>query len=544
MDAILSFKRGRRRSWLAYTVPPERTVMTDTKSASGVTYTSAGAEYFEKRKLKRSAGVWGLWGLGIAAVISGDFSGWNVGLSTTGWGALLLAMILITIMFFTMVFSIAEMSAAMPHTGGAYSFARAGMGPWGGFITGLAETVEYVVTTAVVVWFSGVYADSALSALTGVSLPNYVWWVILYVVFIGLNTLGAAIGFRFALIVALISIGVIAFFAIAALASGSVDFSRLLDFGPGGSTGEFLPFGAGAILFALPFAIWFFLGIEELPLAAEEAHNPQKDIPKASVLGVITLAVLGFVVLILNPAVTGTAEITASPGLDEPLLHGFRAILGEDLAAVLALFALIGLLASLQGIMFAYGRNMYSLSRAGYYPKFLSLTGKRQTPWVALLVGGILGFLVLVTVLIIIPSANPDAAGTASGVILLIAVFGAVISYIMQMVSFVVLRRRFPNASRPYKSPTGVVGAVIAGIIAFGAFLGILLNSAFLTAVITFVVVFVVGIVLFALVGRTRLVLSPEEEYALSGGMHGDPQKEGYDVMEAEVFGKDGKPKK
>ena len=519
--------------------------MAETTSVSGVKYTSAGADYFEKRKLKRSAGVWGLWGLGIAAVISGDFAGWNVGLVTTGWGPLLIAMLLITVMYFTMIFSIGEMSAAMPHTGGAYSFARAGMGPWGGFVTGLAETVEYVVTTAVVVWFSGVYAESAIVTLTndkdGVFLPNYVWWIILYIVFIGLNSLGAAIGFRFALVVAIISIAVILFFAVSAIATNSIDFSRLLDYGPeGAEPGQFFPFGVGAILFALPFAIWFFLGIEELPLAAEESKNPQKDIPKAGVLGVITLTVLGILVLFLNPAVTGTAAITVSPGLDEPLKFGFERILGPDLAAVLAIFALIGLLASLQGIMFAYGRNMYSLSRAGYYPKFLSLTGKRQTPWVALVVGGVLGFVVLVVVLIVIPSTDPEnkaLAATASGVILLIAVFGAVISYIMQMISFVVLRRRFPTASRPYKSPTGIAGAVVAGLIAVGALLGILLNSAFLTAVITFVIVFVVGIVLFALVGRTRLVLSPEEEYALSGGLHGDPQKEGYDAMEGEVPG-------
>ncbi len=45
-----------------------------------------------------------------------------------------------------------------------------------------------------------------------------------------------------------------------------------------------------------------------------------------------------------------------------------------------------------------------------------------------------------------------------------------------------------------------------------------------------------VGLLLFALVGRKRLVLSPEEEYALSGGKHGDPQAEGYDAMEGEVF--------
>ncbi|CAN5272022.1 amino acid permease [soil metagenome] len=511
--------------------------MTDTKRAGGATYTEAGAGYFEKRSLKRSAGFWGLWGIGIAAVISGDFSGWNVGLATTGWGGLLVATIIIVVMYFTMIFSIGEMSSAMPHTGGAYSFARAAMGPWGGFITGLAETIEYVVTTAVVVWFSGLYADGALSGLTGASLPQPVWWIILYVVFVGLNTLGASIGFRFALVVAIISMGVILLFAALALANGAVDFGRLLDIAPTDGNSTFLPFGGVGILFSLPFAIWFFLGIEELPLAAEEATNPAKDIPRAGVWGIITLAFFGLLVLFLNPAVTGSAAISTGADSGEPLLAGFRAFLPDNVAALLSIFALIGLLASLQGIMFAYGRNMYSLSRAGYYPKFLSLTGKRQTPWVSLVLGAVLGYIILLIVLVVIPAINPDAESAASGIILFIAVFGAVISYMMQMVSFVILRRKFPNASRPYKSPTGVAGAVIAGVIAFGAFLGILTNSVFAAAVVTFLVIFVVGIALFALVGRHQLVLSPEEEYALSGGLHGDPQTEGYDAMEGEVFG-------
>lgn len=512
---------------------------TSTTKASGATYQRADEGYFEKRALRRSAGFWGLWGIGIAAVISGAFSGWNVGLATTGWGGLLIATLIIIVMYFTLVFSIGEMSAAMPHTGGAYSFARAAMGPWGGFVTGLAETIEYVVTTAVVVWFSAIYADSALLGLTGLSLPQPLWWLILYVAFVGLNSLGANVGFRFALIVAVISIGVILFFAVGAIVSGSVNFDSLLNIAPVDGNTAFLPFGVIGILFALPFAIWFFLGIESLPLAAEESKNPTKDIPRASVWGVIALAFFAILVLVLNPAVTGTAAI--SEGLDsgEPLLAGFRVFLPESVAAVLALFALVGLLASLQGIMFAYGRNMYSLSRAGYYPKFLSLTGKKhQTPWVALLVGAIVGYLILTLVLLVIPAINPDAAGSASGVILFIAVFGAVIAYIMQMVSFIILRRKLPNVKRPYVSPTGVAGAVVAGLIALAAMLGILLNPVFLAAVLTFLVLFVVGILLFALVGRHHLVLSPEEEYALSGGAHGDPQAEGYDAMESEVFDK------
>ena len=331
--------------------------------------------------------------------------------------------------------------------------------------------------------------------------------------------------------------GVILTFVIGAIVSGSVDFNKLLDIAPTEGNTAFLPFGGIGILFALPFAMWFFLGIEELPLAAEEANNPAKDIPRAGVWGIVTLAFFALLVLVLNPAVTGSSAIASGADSGEPLLAGFRVFLPESVAAVLAIFALVGLLASLQGIMFAYGRNMYSLSRAGYYPKFLSLTGKKtQTPWVALLVGAIIGYLILTFVLIVLPGINAEAGAAASGIILFIAVLGAVVSYILQMVSFVILRRKFPNASRPYKSPTGVGGAVVAGLIAFAALLGILFNSVFLTAVITFVIIFAVGLILFALVGRHRLVLSPEEEYALSGGLHGDPQKEGYDAMESEMF--------
>jgi ethanolamine permease len=86
-------------------------------------------------------------------------------------------------------------------------------------------------------------------------------------------------------------------------------------------------------------------------------------------------------------------------------------------------------------------------------------------------------------------------------------------------------------------SPTGVWGAVVAGVIAAGIFVGFLLNATFLPAIVAIFVVYVVMLALFALFGRKRLVLSPEEEYALSGGLHGDPQAEGYDAMETEVFG-------
>jgi len=507
--------------------------MAETRSVSGVKYTTAGADYFEKRKLKRSAGVWGLWGLAVAAVISGDFSGWNFGIDFAGFGGMTIAFIILVAMYYGLIFSIGEMAAAMPHTGGAYSFSRSAMGPWGGLVTGLAETIEYVATTAVIVFFSASYANGITSELLGFDLTGrmWIWYAVLYIAFIALNAAGANISFKFAIVVSIISIAILLVFSAMAIFSGKFDGASLFNIAPDPGQTSFLPHGVVPILFALPFAMWFFLGIEELPLAAEESVNPAKDIPRAGFIARGTLIVTGVLVLVLNTGVIG-AEATGTAG--EPLLDGFRAIVGDQAAAVLSLFALIGLLASLQGIMFAYGRNMYSLSRAGYYPKFFSLTGKRQTPWVALVVGAVIGFIALIILDLL---ANVEGVGAVAGAIILnIAVWGAVVAYALQMVSFIILRKKFPNAARPYKSPWGLPGAWTALIIAALVFVGFLINPTFQPAIIAIVIVYVVILAGFAIWRRHHLVLSPEEEYALSGGLHGDPQVEGYDAMESEVF--------
>lgn len=477
------------------------------KEVQGVRYTDVPSDYFEKRGLRRHAGLFGLWALGVAAVVSGDFSGWNFGLGEAGWGGLLIATLLVVTMYFGMIFSIGEMAAALPQTGGAYSFARSAMGPWGGFITGFAETIEYVATTAVIVFFSASYADGIIKDLFDVSMPVWVWWIILYLIFLLINIAGVHVSFKFSEIVAVSSLIVLGVFSTMAIFSGKFSFDNLFDIAPTAGNSEFLPFGVWAIVAAMPFAMWFFLGIEELPLAAEEAENPSKDIPRAGLRGLITLVVTATLVLILNPGVTGADKMKES---GEPLLDGFRALLpNSDVAALLSLFALIGLFASLQGIMFAYGRNVYSLSRAGYYPKWLSLTGDRKTPYTALIAGAVIGFVALLWA--------QYGGETAGAVVLNIAVWGAVLAYLLQMVSYLLLKKNFPNLNRPYKSPVGNLGAIVAGLLALVIFIGQLLNEGYRSAIIAIVIVYVIGLAGFAIFGRKKLVLSPEEEAAIKG---------------------------
>jgi ethanolamine permease len=102
----------------------------------------------------------------------------------------------------------------------------------------------------------------------------------------------------------------------------------------------------------------------------------------------------------------------------------------------------------------------------------------------------------------------------------------------MQCVSFILLRRKFPHIVRPYRSPLGEWGAALAGVIAFLALIAIFWNSEYRPGVYGVALFYVVAVAYFAVAGRHRLVLSPEEEFALTSGEHGHPETEGYGVTE------------
>ncbi len=473
----------------------------------GVRYEEAPDGYFEARGLRRYAGVGSLWALGVGAVISGDFFGWNFGIAAGGFGGLLIATGIITLLYVGLCFSVAEMTSALPHTGGAYSFARSSMGPWGAYVTGLAENMEYILTPAVIVVAIGSYLGAVFETPDGWA-P--LWWLAAYAVFVGLNIVGVEATFRFTVFITLLALAILAVFWIGALAH--VDFERFaFDIPPAEGGTRFLPYGWKGVLGALPFAIWFYLAIEQLPLAAEEAHTPHRDVPRGILLGLATLVVCAFATLVLSASIApGAAVIGAS---EEPLFEGLRTIFGAGLGAkLLALLAVAGLVASFHSIIFAYGRQIYSLSRAGYFPRWLSLThGTRKTPHVALVVGAAIGYAVALVVHAL-GSDHPVGA-----VLLNMAVFGAVISYGLQMASFVLLRLRRPHILRPYRSPFGIPGALLAFAISAVTLVALfVVDPVYRNVVIGAAIWFALGLVWFAVVGRHRLVVSPEEAFAMS----------------------------
>jgi ethanolamine permease len=496
------------------------------QASGGVSYKQVGADYFEKRGLRRYAKVWSLWALGVGAVISGHYSGWNFGLAN-GWGSMLVALFIIAAMYWGLIFSLAEMSPALPHTGAAYSFARSAMGPWGGMFTGLAESIEYILTPAVIVFFIGSYLGSIFETD---AMWQPAWWAGSYLVFLLLNLYGVELSFRVSVFVTIAALLILAVFWVSALPA--MDFDRwALNVGVGadGSKvelaeggGSWFPFGWKGVLATLPFAVWLFLAIEQLPLAAEESADPKKDMPKGLIAGMLTLMVSALLITTLNASIGKADGMHGSFSLStsgEPLLDGFRVLYGTEAAKTLALLATIGLIASFHTIIYAYGRQIYSLARAGYYLPFMSLTNQKKVPHMALFAGTILGFS---TMMILWFTQGSEKGGAIIGSTLLnMAVFGAMISYAMQGLSFIVLRNKLPNIVRPYRSPVGVPGAVVTIVVALVTLYYQLQDPIYQKAVLAVAAFYALGIAYFAFWGRNQLILSPEEEFALSRGEKG-----------------------
>ncbi|WP_025563382.1 ethanolamine permease [Psychromonas sp. SP041] len=451
---------------------------------------SNNEEYLAQRQLKKGAAGWILLaGLGISYVISGDFAGWNFGIAQAGWGGFVIAAVLMGVMYLTLVLSLAEMSAAIPAAGGGYSFARQAMGPAGGYLTGLAVLIEYTLAPAAIVIFIG----SSVNELLGLDGPLV--YAAFYLVFVGIHIFGAGEALKVMMVISALAVLAIIATGVVLLPEFNVD--NLFDIVPSAGGTEFLPMGYYGVWAALPFAMWLFLAVEGVPLAAEEAKDPAKDVPKGIIAAMIFLLFTAILVVVLVAGAAG-AQVTAGSAV--PLVDALKMTGNPNIATMVNVLGLAGLVASFFSIIYGYSRLVFALSRAGYLPQKLSLTSKRKVPVRALIVPGVLGFLLSLT--------------GEGDLMLSMAVVGATVSYAMMSGSHILLRIKQPNLNRPYKTPGGVVTSGISFVLSLIALTGVYAYD--VRAFYFTLVLFVIGMAYYALVGRNNLVASSaEEEFAM-----------------------------
>ncbi|HSI58588.1 MAG TPA: ethanolamine permease [Ideonella sp.] len=387
--------------------------------------------------LKATLNTWHLWGLAVGLVISGEYFGWSYGWASAGTLGFLITSLVVAAMYTTFIFSFTELTTAIPNAGGPFAYAARALGPTGGFLAGFATLVEFVFAPPAISMAIGSYLNVQFPAVD----PK-VMAVGAYVIFMTLNIIGVRTAATFELFVTILAI-----------------FELLVFMGvvaPGFSVANFVAkgwagqdtFSAAAIpgmFAAIPFAIWFFLAIEGVAMAAEEAKDPKRTIPVAYISGILTLLVLAIGVMIFAG---GVGDWTKLSNINDPLPQAMKAVVGDNSGwlHMMVWIGLFGLIASFHGIILGYSRQIFALGRAGYLPAWLAVVHPRfGTPYRAVLAGGVVGIAAIFSDEVIKLGGQ-----TLTANIVTMSVLGAIVMYIMSMLSLFALRKKEPNLERPF----------------------------------------------------------------------------------------------
>jgi len=378
--------------------------------------------------LKRTLSPLLLWGLGVGYVISGMYFGWNLGLEQGGTGGLAIATFFVIILYTTFTFSYAELAAAIPKAGGAFDYAYRAMGRDFGFIAGMAQNIEFIFAPPAIAFAIGAYFNLLFPQIPIVAISIFA-----YILFTALNMYGVKAAAMFELVITMLAVGELLLFAGITLPHFEIKNIQR----------NALPHGWQGILAAIPFAIWFFLGIEGVANTAEEVVRPQRTLFLGFGSAILTLVILCVLIFFSSIGVHGWEAIVYKPdgsASDSPLPLALAQVTGSNhlLYHLLITVGLFGLIASFHGLILAAGRSSYEFGKIKYAPAIIGrIHPKFKTPANALLVNMFIGIIALLS-------------GKTSEIIT-ISVFGALTLYILSMISLLRLRKKEPMLQRPFR---------------------------------------------------------------------------------------------
>jgi ethanolamine permease len=375
-------------------------------------------------QLKRVLKPIHLWAIAVSLVISGEYFGWNLGWGVSGTVGFLLATVIITVMYITFIFSYTELTTSIPHAGGAFAYAYRATGPFGGLLAGYATLIDFLFATPAIAVALGAYLN-----FLDPDIPILYSALFFNIVFIVINILGVKESATFSLVITILAVAELLLFL--GIVSPHFKADNFLS--------HPMPFGWTGIFAALPYAVWFYLAIEGVAMVAEEVKDPKRNIPKGYISGLATLIFLAFGVMIFTGGITDWRKLS---NLDYPLPEAISIVLGKasSFTKIFASIGLFGLIASFHGTILASSRQVFAMARSGYLPRLLSTVNhKFKTPHWAIIAGGVISFIAIYKL--------------DTSKIIVLSVMGAVLMYMMSMISLFVLRIKEPGLERSFKSP-------------------------------------------------------------------------------------------
>ena len=387
-------------------------------------------------------------GLG-GAIGTGLFAGSSLAIGYAG-PAVLISYVIAGFAALVMVFSLSEMAVAHPAAGSFGVYAETYLNPWAGFIVRYTYWMAQVVAVGGEAVAVGVYMTFWFP-----DLPVWIWSVGFAAVLLVVNSRSVknfgTFEYWFALIkvTAIVAFIILGLAAILGLGRPGVGLRNLT-----GLPGGFMPHGLKGVWMAVIMGVFSFNGIEVIAVTSGETADPTRTIPAALRTMALRLFLFYVLALAVVVAVVPWTQVGATTFAESPFVKVFAGSGIRQAAGIMNFVVITAALSSMNTDIYLCSRMLFSLSRGGFAPPFLGRLSRAGSPIAAILVSGA-GILIAAGVSKLTPKAYSYLFG--------IALFGAIVVWIIILLSHLSFRRRLGAAALSVRMP-GFPGMQIAGI--------------------------------------------------------------------------------
>jgi len=387
--------------------------------------------------------------IGVTIVIGGQMTqfnqsfaaGYSISISNTlftGFGYLCLS------------FCMAEMSSALPFSGGVYGFVRAFIHPWLGFLVSFFELALNVMYVAGAVYalarvsVSLVFQEDDEQIRDNEAPAIFTISIIIYVIINVICILGGKVFWGFNMILSFLVLALLFIYMFGSLPN--VDFNKYAISDQVVNTHTLFSYLAPASC--------SYLGIQYLPLLSKDVENPRKTIPRVMVSSVLFFMLTS--VGLITISCSQEPGITHLAGSSFPLSYGFHKIFNMSLEKA-AWLSVPGLFAIAFGFTFSYARQSLSMAESHFLPKFFAYkTPYTGTPYCGLLFAS--AFCLVIEIFI-------HYDDTFFSLLYNLSLLSAYFVFNSACVAYIVFYYTYTTVAREFRSPLGIYGAICAILI-------------------------------------------------------------------------------